>query len=278
MPTSRSRLVPLGRSAVGQRPRRAARRWGRPLVANVPPWPDPAIRLLGAPAVRLGATWEPLRPCKSSALLTYVARRSGSVRRAELAALLWPERDEQRAHTNLRQLLKGLGSGPLRGCLERDRDSVRCLLASDVHAFERALDDARWTHAVELYAGSLLEGFDAVDAGGFGAWLADERATVEGRWRHACLVLLDGDRADGWAMRCLALADRLLRADPLDEVALRHAMRSAAALGDTVAARQRFERFERALARDLAMTPDAETRALAAEPTAGRPGEVDEPR
>jgi len=224
---------------------------------------EPAIRLFGPPAVRVDATWEALRPGKTSALVAYVAHRSAPVRRAEIAALLWPEVDEQRAHTNLRQLLKGLSSGALATCIERDRDSVRSAVVSDAVAFERALEEARWSDAVTLYQGPLLEGFDEIDAGEFASWLASERAVAEGRWRHACLALLEDDEGEDWIARALQITDRMLRVDPLDEVAVRHAMRAAAAVGDTVAARQRFERFREALARDLGVAPEATTQALA---------------
>ena len=224
---------------------------------------EPAIRLFGPPAVRVAGGWEPLRPGKSSALVAYVVHRTSPVRRSELAALLWPELDEQRAHTNLRQLLKGLANGVLCDCIERDRDSVRSAVVSDVVAFERALDDARWSDAVELYQGPLLDGFDDLEAGEFASWVANERAVAEGRWRHACLALLEADGGEAWAAHALKLTERMLRVDPLDEVALRHAMRAAAAVGDTVTVRQRFDAFRAALGAEVGVDPEPSTIALA---------------
>lgn len=262
MASSRSRLDARGGVSAGFRRGRPVSRRSAAMTMRQRSG-EPAIRLFGPPAVRVDASWEALRPGKSSALVAYVAHRSAPVRRAEIAALLWPEVDEQRAHTNLRQLLKGLSSGALAACIERDRDSVRSAIVSDAVAFERALDEARWSDAVTLYQGPLLEGFDEVDAGEFASWLASERAVAEGRWRHACLALLDDATAEDWAARALQITDRMLRVDPLDEVAVRHAMRAAAAVGDTVAARQRFEHFRDALARDLGVAPEAATQGLA---------------
>ena len=258
MASSRSRLDARSGASAGYRRGRAVSRRTAAMTMRTRSG-EPAIRLFGPPAVRVGATWEALRPGKTSALVTYVAHRSAPVRRAEIAALLWPEIDEQRAHTNLRQLLKGLSAGLLATCIERDRDSVRSAVVSDAVAFERALDEARWNDAVALYHGPFLEGFDEVDAGEFASWLTSERAVAEGRWRHACVALLDDDTADDWPARALQITDRMLRVDPLDEVAVRHAMRAAASLGDTFAARQRFEAFREALDRDVGVGPEVAT-------------------
>jgi DNA-binding SARP family transcriptional activator len=56
-----------------------------------------------------------LRTKKALALLAYLAAEGGAHRRAELAALLWPESGEKRARTTLRSALAdlrgALGSG-----------------------------------------------------------------------------------------------------------------------------------------------------------------------
>ena len=220
---------------------------------------EPGVRLFGQPAVRVRGGWMPLRPGKTAALVTYVAHRGAPVRRAELAALLWPELDERRAHTNLRQLLRGLALGPFRATIERERDVVRAAFASDLTVFERAVEEARWADAVAWYQGPFLDGFEVADAGDFGSWVVSERAVAEGRWRQASLALLDEIVAEGRYAFAEHLADRLLHADPLDEVALRHALRAAAAHGDTHGARQRYQAFCEALRREVGMAPEAAT-------------------
>ena len=66
------------------------------------------LRLLGPPAARRGGTPLRLRTRKALALLAYLAAEGGTHRRAELAALLWPESGEKRARTTLRSALADL--------------------------------------------------------------------------------------------------------------------------------------------------------------------------
>ena len=252
-PTRIGKPAPTRARAARTTPRRAAR--ARVLERAS----EPGVQLFGQPAVRVGDGWMPLRPGKTAALVAYVAHRGAPVRRAELAALLWPELDEQRAHTNLRQLLRGLARSPYRAAVERERDVVRAAVTSDLLAFERAIDEARWSDAVGWYQGPFLDGFEVAHAGEFGSWVVSERAVAEERWRQAALALLDETVADGQHASALQLADRLLRADPLDEVALRHALRAAVAHGDTHGARQRFATFCEVLQREVAMAPEAST-------------------
>ena len=225
--------------------------------------PHHGIKLFGEPAVLVGDDWILLKPGKLGAVVSYAAHRGSPVRRAELAALLWPELDERRAHANLRQLLRSLVTGPISGCLDRDRDTVRASVASDVRLFDRAVEEARWADAVALYDGPLLDGFDTVQAGEFGSWLSSERAAAEVRWRQACLALLESADAGAWPPNAAILVERLLRSDHLDEVAVRLAMKAALARGDTVAARQQFERFRAALESELGLEPEVATLEIA---------------
>ena len=240
-------------------PRRTARVRQRegPLV--------PGVRLFGQPAVLVHGSWLPLRPGKTAALVTYVTHRGAPVRRAELAALLWPDLDERRAHTNLRQLLRGLELSPFRATIERLRDVVWATVASDLTAFERAIDEARWSDAVSWYQGVFLDGFELAEAGEFGSWVISERAVAEERWRQATLALIDDTVAERRYGIAAQLADRLLHADPFDEVALRHAVRSAASHGDTHGARQRYQTFCEALRREVGLAPEAATLQLGEE-------------
>jgi DNA-binding SARP family transcriptional activator len=70
------------------------------------------LRLLGLPVARRDGTPLPLRTKKALALLAYLATEGGTHRRAELAALLWPESDEKRARTTLRSALADLRGSP----------------------------------------------------------------------------------------------------------------------------------------------------------------------
>jgi DNA-binding SARP family transcriptional activator len=220
---------------------------------------DVAARLLGPPEVRVADAWVPLRPTKPHALFAYLAVRGVRVRREEAAALLWPDADAEHAHGDLRQALRSLTRGPLGPLLERDRGAVWSTIGSDVHAFRRADAERRWADALAVHRGPLLEGFEIDDADEFTSWLEMERAALAEAWGRACRVVCREAAAAGRHDEALALADQRLRADPLDESAVRDAMRSAAALGDRRGVARRFEALARRLDDELGMTPEPET-------------------
>ena len=205
----------------------------------------------------------PMRPGRPEAVLAFLARRSGPVRRAEVAAVLWPDADETRASGSLRQALRALSQGPFGQLLGRDRSRVWSRVDSDVPRFEAALRDGRWRDALEAYRGEFLEGFELDDAGEFGSWVESERAATAERWRHACVELIEEAHARADHLEALRISDVVVRADPLDEVVLRLGLRAAAGLADRVGARRRFEAFRSALEREVGMQPEAATLAMA---------------
>jgi DNA-binding SARP family transcriptional activator len=220
---------------------------------------DVGVRLLGPPAVRVADAWVPLRPTKPHALFAYVAYRGVRVRREEAASLLWPDADAEHAHGDLRQALRALTRGPFGRLVERDRGALWLTVDSDVPEFRRAAAERRWVDALALHGGSLLEGFEIDGADEFASWLEVERTAVAEAWRRACRASIREAAADGRHDEALAFADQMLRADPLDEAAVRDAMRSAAALGDRRGAITRFDAFARRLDEELGMTPEPAT-------------------
>ncbi len=230
---------------------------------------DESVRLLGPPAVRAGGVWTPLSPTKPHAVFAYVAYRGVPVRRAEVAALVWSEADAHHAHAGMRQALLSLRKEPVGDRLGADRTQVWIERTADVAAFRAALGERRWRDAVDAHRGPLLEGFAIDEADEFDAWLGSERMVVENEWRRACRALIgeacDGSRFDD----ALAFADRLIHADPLDERAVRDAMRAACAVGDRRGAERRYRALEKLLASEFAMLPEPATRTLRDELFAG---------
>jgi predicted ATPase/DNA-binding SARP family transcriptional activator len=223
---------------------------------------DERVRLLGPPAVRAGDGWVPLSPTKPHAVLAYVARCGVPVRRAEVAALVWPEADARHAQAGLRQALLRLRDEPFGDVVGADRTRVWVEGAVDLHPFREALAARRWRDAVDAYRGPLLQGFEVDDADEFGAWLGSERMVVENDWRRACRALIAEAQSAGRLEDALDLADRLARADPLDERATRDAMSAAAALGDLRGMERRYRTLEALLASEFAMRPEPATRTL----------------
>lgn len=224
---------------------------------------EAGVRLLGHPEARVGESWIPLRPARPEAVLAFLARRGGPVRRAELAAVLWPDSDESRASGSLRQALRALSRGPFGQLLGRDRSRAWSRVDSDVLLFETALRDGRWRDALEAYRGEFLEGFELHDAGEFGSWVESERAATAERWRQACVALIEEAHARADHLEALRLSDLVVGADPLDEVVLRLGLRAAAGLADRVGARRRFEAFRAVLEREVGMQPETATVAMA---------------
>ena len=232
------------------------------------------VRLLGTPVASAGGTWLPLGPSKPHAALVYVAASGGFVRRAELAELLWPGLDDGHAHASLRQALRRLASGPLGALLGRDRAGVWLEGECDVAGFKRAVAERRWAEALAAHRGPLLEGFELDDGDEFAAWMASARGTVAEDWRRACRALMAEANAEGRYGDAVAYADLLVRADPLDEQAVREAMQAAATDGDPRGAARRFQELAALLRDECGVEPEAATQALferLAEPSAVEP-------
>jgi len=220
------------------------------------------VRVLGAPEAIADGAWRPLTSTRPHAALAYLAARGGLVRRAEVAALLWPDADAQHAQVGLRQLLARLDRGPFGAQIGRDRSGLWLLCDSDAVVFRRAIAEMRWADAVDVHAGPLMDGFEIDDADEYAAWLASERATVAEDWRRACRALMAVAVGEGRHGDAARYADLLTRADPFDEHAVRAAMRAAAALGDHRGVERRYEALATLLERETGLAPEAETRVL----------------
>jgi serine/threonine-protein kinase len=207
---------------------------------------------------------------KRVALLAYVAAAAprGFHRRDSLLALFWPELDQEHARAALRQALHGLRHSLGDGALESRGDEEIRLgdqnVWCDALAFDLAVDAARYTEALKLYRGDLLDGFFISGAPEFERWVEDERArlrrlAVETAWKLAesCRVAGDVSLAAHWARHAAALVRD-------DEGALRRLIGLLGDLGDRAGALQAYDVFARRLAEEYEAEPAAETRALIA--------------
>jgi DNA-binding SARP family transcriptional activator/tetratricopeptide (TPR) repeat protein len=220
------------------------------------------VRILGPPAVHVAGAWLPLRPTKPHALLAYVAYRDAPVRRAEMATLMWPDADAEHAQCDVRQALRNLARGPFAAAIGRDRTGVWLCGECDVHAFRTAVAEGRWCDAFALHGGPLLQGFEIDDADEFAAWLASERSAVAGEWRRVCRALGREAAEAGRHEDAQRYADLLVAADPVDERAVRDAMKAAVAAGDRLGATRRFEELTARLESEFGMAPEPTTWAV----------------
>jgi len=149
------------------------------------------VRLLGRPQIVVaGQVLEPPAD-RRSALLYYLARAASWVMREDLLYLFWPDSHEERARTNLRQLVHTLRESPFANGLQVDRTRLMWEGRSDV----RTWSDVTSMAAADLtWPGEFMEGFRLGGAPEFTSWLDLEREA----WRNLYRTrLLEFAHAEG---------------------------------------------------------------------------------
>src|SRR5215207_5029690 len=217
-----------------------------------------SVFLFGSPTVDYDGKSVALPFERRNQLLVFLALKRAWIVRAELAAMLWPDKQTKLAYTNLRKTLFRLQSA-WAGAIESQGGALRLEVDTDVFAFESALREQRIGDALAIHGGELLAGFEDDASEAWTSWLGFERDRLRVAWRDAALGHLtsDIDSSDG-----IELSKRLLEADPLDEAALRAHMTWLARSGQTARARQVYREFVARLKDDLGLAPGAELRAL----------------
>ena len=242
------------------------------------------VRLLGGFEVRVrGRLVTDFESKKVRALLAYLMLNAEqpAQHRTQLAALLWPEQDDESARRNLRQALYNLrftlgevDGGSDTPFLLVTRQTVAFNSNSDyfldVATFEKVIRQFEGAHldplavgsAIQLYRGDLLAG--SLPDGGpeLEQWVIFEQE----RLREAALTALGrlvehhenrGEHAHG-----ILFAQRLLDLDPLSEQAHRRLMRLYAISGRRSRALAQYESCLNLLRLELGVEPLAETTAL----------------
>ena len=201
--------------------------------------------------------------------------------RDKLIATLWPESPADRARHSLSDALhvlrKVLGEQAIVAAGEELRLDPN-ILASDVAAFEAAVEGGDLERAVELYGGPFLDGFFVSGALEFDDWAAAERerlARAHGgaleRLAEEATARNDPRAAAGWWSRRSAQ-------DPYDARIAVRLMETLAAAGDRAGAIQHAVTHAVLLRRELDAEPDPVVtdlaRRLRQEPHAWRPPEA----
>jgi len=224
-----------------------------------PPAPPTMLRLFGTPVLDHGGECQALPLERGSQLLVHLALKQTWVRRAELAAMVWPQQPSKLALTNLRKTLFRLVDSPATPALEQHGGALRSTAPTDVAAFELALRERRLDDALALRRGDLLEGFDDDANGAWTDWLGFERDRLRVAWRSAVLERISRDIDPA---RAVELSAQLLAADPLDEVAMQAHLAALARGGQAARARKKYREFSDRIAVELGLTPGYESRAL----------------
>ena len=183
------------------------------------------LHLAAAPRIESGAGEELALTTRDAALLAWLAVE-GPTSRDRLCELLWPASMAEQARATLRQRLFRL----------------RKALGSDVAVGSPLLRLAPGVSHDLGATGELLGDLALPDAPAFESWLGEQRATRQGAEVEALREQAQALEAGGDPTAALALAQRLLRLEPLSEAAHQRVMRLHYLLGDRAAALLAFDR------------------------------------
>lgn len=209
---------------------------------------------------------------KSQAMLAYLGMKpSQLVSRDKMAGLLWSSTAPEQARQSLRQTLstlrKELAQISSTRILVEEGDFL-ALDASVVEVDAAAFDAlvARGTPdsleaATRLYHGDLLDGFQ-IDEERFDQWVIAERDRLHRLALRAHGQLIEHYVRNDEIDQAIAVGQRSLGIDALQEPVHRTLMSLYIRTGDLINALQQFDTCAKTLRRELDIEPDAETKAL----------------
>lgn len=209
---------------------------------------------------------------KSQAMLAFLSVKPAQlVSRDKMASLLWSSTAPEQARQSLRQTLstlrRELAQVSSKKILVEEGDFLS-LDASMVHVDVVELESliAAGTPealdpATRMYDGDFLDGF-LIDEERFDQWVIAERDRLHRMALRAHAQLVEQlSRVDALD-EAVAVAQRALRIDPLQESMHRTLMQLYTRSGDLLNALQQFDACAKVLRRELDVEPDAETKNL----------------
>ena len=206
---------------------------------------------------------------KALALLALLAAygRAGVSRDAVLA-YLWPDSDEERARTSLKQLVhtvrQVLGDPRvLQSSPTLRLDPAR--ISSDVAEFRAAIGRGDHEQAAQLYAGPFLAGFYVKGADEFERWVATERGALGQEFGRALEAMAEQAQARGDIRAAIVWWRRLAAVEPLSARVALGLMRALEQAGDRASAVAHARQYEQFALEELGGLPDAAVAELAAE-------------
>ena len=226
------------------------------------------IRVLGPLEVLVDGAPLVVDTRKAVAMLVLLAVEGRPFARDELAAMLWPEADDESARGALRRTLSVLRASLGDRWLLVDRSSValdRDGAWIDLDALEAvgsAPDAVTLRAAAELARGAFLAGFTLRDAPDFDDWRATRASAVERSVADLLDRLAAAAEAEGDIPAAVAAATKRVDLDPLDEPAQRRLMSVLARSGDRSGGIRAYRACVAILERELGVAPLAETTEL----------------
>jgi DNA-binding SARP family transcriptional activator/tetratricopeptide (TPR) repeat protein len=212
---------------------------------------------------------------KAVALLALVSMAEQPLSRDRLAAMLWPDSDDERARGALRRTVSvtaaGVGDALVvnRTTIALDERKVR-VDAAEFRRLVTAGDIDSLGRACTLYRGDFLTGFAVRDSPDFDDWANSTADDLRQRLSTALEALVAARVAAGELEEALELARRWVALDVLHEPAQQASIRVLAMTGQRSAALRQYRECVRALADELGVAPLRETTALYDDVRSGR--------
>lgn len=250
---------------------------------------------LGSPRIEggVGALHLPTR--KTTALLAFLSGSGQPLSRESLAAILWPEFNQTRAHANLRRALVSTHQTLGAGIVKSDRETVGldptapvwidvgefCSHLSGVQAHahpEIVCPDCvvQLEQGVSLYRGDFLAGFNLKDCPEFDDWQHMQREGFRSNLAWMLERLTGAYSANGEWEKAILRSRQWVSLDRLHEPAQRRLMQVYALSGQRSAAIRQYEECEHWLQADLGQSPEEVTIALYQQIRTGKIGKQSE--
>jgi DNA-binding SARP family transcriptional activator len=209
-----------------------------------------------------------LRSSRLAVLAVLAAAGNRGVSRERVAALFWPDSDEEHARHSVRQTLYGLRNDLGREVVSSTGSQLSLdsgVITSDVSEFHAALAAGDRERAVALARGPFLDAFYLPGAAAFERWMEDERLRLAAATTSALLSLAvdatrtnDREAAVNWWRKLTTI-------DPLSGRFALGYLKALAARGDRAEALAFARQHEAVMRRELDTDPDADIRRLEAE-------------
>ncbi len=202
---------------------------------------------------------------KAKALLVYLSLGRIPQPREKLAEMLWEQRSQAQAMSNLRVVIANLRK-LISPYLKIDRQTIAINPEApcwcDALAFDAEIAEGRFEDALRYFQGDFLEGFYLSEARGYEVWLAERRQIYQHQIRAALHARIKQLTSLGGYENAIQHARWLIALDPLEEAAHLSLMRLLALTGQRNAALALYQSYARTLEGELAVDPSAEMSAL----------------
>jgi len=228
------------------------------------------LELLGTLSLRGDTGPVPLaaqqnRPLGLLAILALGGKQGMSRHRIE--AYLWSESTAARARHALDQGVYAIRSKLGSELIVSTGQELRLnseFVEVDLWSFDDAIRARRWSAAVEVYKGTLLDGFHFGESRELEAWIDAERARVLLDYQTAMEFLADRSAKAGDHSQDVTWRRKLASSDPLSAGPTKKLMIALAAAGDRAGAVKQAHLYQGLVRQDLEIEPDPEIESLAA--------------